>query len=119
MAGPVSRVTTSGAVGGGDLAAAAGIIADKARALAGSWSRKVPPSISVAVSGNVATITADAPDAYPAEMRARHPLFGNREWWYGPPGEKFLAPAADAAADPAMRRYAKKIDGWARKAGYS
>jgi hypothetical protein len=118
MAGTVSRVTTTGAVGGGDLAAAAGIVADKARELAGSWSAKIPPSISVSVSGKVATITADAPDAYPAEMRAKHPLFGNREFWYGPPGARFLAPAADAAAGAAMARYAKKIDGWARKAGY-
>lgn len=118
MAGSVSRVTTSGAVGGGDLGAAAGIIADKARELAGAWSRKIPPSISVSVSGRVATITADAPDARPAELRLRHPLFGNREYWYGPPGEPFLAPAADAAGDAAMTRYAKKIDGWARKAGY-
>lgn len=118
MAGSVSRVTTSGTVGGGDLAAAAGIIADRARELAGSWSAKIPPSISLSVAGKVATITADAPNARPAELRLRHPLFGDREHWYGPPGEPFLAPAADASADAAMRRYAKKIDGWARKAGY-
>lgn len=119
MAGSVSRVTTSGAVGGGDLGAAAAIIAGKARDLAGAWSQKIPPSISVAVSGRVATITADAPNARPAELRLRHPLFGDREWWYGPPGDKFLAPAADASADAAMARYAKKIDGWARKAGFA
>jgi hypothetical protein len=119
MAGSVSRVTTTGAVGGGDLAAAAAIVADKARELAGAWSRKVPPSITVSVSGKVATITADAPDAYPAEMRAKHPLFGDREHWYGPPGEKFLAPAADAAAGKAMARYAQKIDKMARRAGFS
>lgn len=117
MAGSVSRVTTSGAVGGGDLGAAAAIVADKAREMAG-WSQKIPPSISVSVSGRVATITADAPNARPAELRLRHPLFGDRDHWYGPPGAPFLAPAADAAAGAAMARYAQKIDGWARKAGY-
>lgn len=115
----VSRVTTLGALGGGgDLAAAAGIIADKARELASAWSAQTPGSISVDVAGNVATISADAPPARPAELRLRHPLFGDRGHWYGPPGEPFLAPAADAAADPAMARYAQKIDGWARRAGY-
>jgi hypothetical protein len=116
----VSRVTTLGAVGGGgDLGAAAGIIADAARSLAASWSQKIPPSISLEVAGKVATISADAPDARPAELRLRHPLFGNREYWYGPPGAPFLAPAADAKAGAAMARYAKKIDGWARKAGFN
>ena len=117
MAGGVQR-TTLGAVGGGDLAAAAGIIADAARELAGAWSAKIPPSITVEVHGNTATISADAPNARPAELRLRHPLFGNREHWYGPPGSPFLAPAADALADPALARYAVKIDRWARAAGF-
>lgn len=107
-----------GGIGGGDLAAAAQIVAGKARELS-AWSRQIPPSISVSVSGRVATITADAPPAYPAEMRASHPLFGDREHWYGPPGERFLAPAADAAAGKAMARYSKKIDRMARKAGFN
>ena len=114
-----SRVTTLGALGGGgDLGAAAKIIADRAKELASSWSSQTPASIGVEVAGKTATISADAPPARPAELRLRHPLFGDREHWYGPPGEKFLAPAADEAADAAMARYAKKIDGWARKAGY-
>lgn len=120
MAGPVARVTTLGALGaGGDLGAAARIIADAARGLAASWSVKIPPSISMSVSGRVATISADAPNARPAELRLRHPLFGNREYWYGPPGSRFLAPAADAKADAAMARYAKKVDQMARKAGFA
>jgi hypothetical protein len=113
-----TQVTRLGAVGGGDLAAAAGIIADGARGLAG-WSQKIPPSITVEVSGKTATITADAPDAYPAETRARHPLFGNRGHWYGPPGAPFLAPAADARAGAAMARYAQKVDRMCRKAGFN
>ena len=116
----VSRVTTTGALGArsSDLGAAAGIIADRARELAASWSRQVPASISVEVSGKVATISADAPPARPNELALRHPLFGDREHWYGPNDRPFLAPAADQQADAAMARYAQKIDGWARKAGY-
>jgi hypothetical protein len=109
--------TTAGAVGGGDLGAAAEEIAKGARALA-AWSRQIPPSISVEVSGNTATISTDAGPAYPAETRARHPLFGDREHWYGPPGEPFLGPAADARAGAAMARYAKKIDRMCRQAGF-
>ena len=116
-----SRVLSQGqlgGLGGGDLGAAARIIADAARTLAAYWSAQTPPSISLSVGGSSATITADAPPARPAELRLRHPLFGNRGWWYGPPGSPFLAPAADAKADAAMARYAKKIDKWAREAGY-
>jgi hypothetical protein len=117
----VSRVTTTGVISGagGDLGAAAKIIADKAKELAGTWSRSVPGSIAVEVDGNVATVSADAPPARPNELALRHPLFGDREHWYGPDDRPFLAPAADAASDKAMARYAQKIDGWARKAGYS
>ena len=117
----VSRVTSLSALntGGGDpdLRAAADVIASGAKALA-SWSRKIPPSIGVAVAGNVATISADAPNARPAELRLSHPLFGDRHHWYGPPGEPFLAPAADARSDAAMARYAQKIDRLAHAAGY-
>jgi len=117
MAG--TRNTTVGAVGGGDLAAAAGIIADTARKFAGTWSEQIPGAIEVRVSGNTAEISCSAPPAYPAETRARHPLFGNREHWYGPPGAPFLGPAADARAGAAMARYARKIDRMCRARGFS
>lgn len=116
---PGTRQTTVGMVGGGELVQAAEEIADGARDYASAWSSSVPASIRTEqVSEKQVNVVADAPAAYPAETRARHPLFGDREWWYGPPGEPFLAPAADAAADPAMRRYAQKIDRMARKAGF-
>ncbi len=115
----VSRVTTLSVFGaGGDLGAAAQIVADEARRLAAAWSRQVPPSVSVSVRGRVATITADAPPARPNELALRHPLFGDREHWYGPDDRPFLAPAADAKSDAAMARYAQKIDTMCRKAGF-
>lgn len=113
----VSLAALSTGGGDPDLRAAADLIATGAKTLAG-WSRKIPPSIGVTVSGNVATISADAPNARPAELRIRHPLFGDREHWYGPPGHPFLAPAADAKADAALAKYANKIDRWAHAAGY-
>lgn len=115
MAG--EKLTTLGAVGGGDLRAAAEEIADGARALAG-WSKQIPGRITVTVAGNTAVISCDAPPAYPAETRARHPLFGDRAHWYPPPGEPFLGPAADARAGAAMARYARKIDRMCRQAGF-
>lgn len=112
---------TLGSVGGGrggDLLAAADEIADMAREIASGFSVQIPPSIDVSGDDLVVTISADAPPAYPAETRSRHPLFGNREHWYGPPGARFLVPAADIRAGAAMARYAKKIDRLAREAGF-
>jgi hypothetical protein len=106
---------------GDDLAAAAQIIADDARRRAAAWARTgaVVASIRVEQQGEQSvTIIADAGAAYPAETRNRHPLFGNRDHWYGPPGEPFLRPAAFAKADAAIRRYAHKIDRMARAAGW-
>lgn len=120
------RTALTGALGGGgDLGAAARIIADKAREIAGGWSSQIPPAISVEVSGNTAEISCQAPPAYPNEIEGvRHPVFArgpdHRDWtWVTNEFRPFLAPAADAASDAAMARYAQKIDGWARKAGYS
>jgi hypothetical protein len=110
----LSTLSTGG--GDPDLRAAADLIATSAKGLAGTWSRQIPDSISVAVDGKVATISASAPPARPAELRLRHPLFGDREHWYAAPGSPFLAPAADAKSDAAMARYAKKIDRWAAAA---
>lgn len=115
------RTTTTGALSGGpDLAAAAQIIADKAREIASAWSSQIPPAISVEVSGRVATISCQAGPAYPNEIEGvRHPVFGHRDAWVTNQHRPFLAPAADAASDKAMARYAQKIDGWARRAGFS
>lgn len=120
------RSTVTGALssGSGDLRAAAEIIADKARELASPWSRQIPAAISVQVRGNTAEISCQAPPAYPNEIRGvRHPVYARgpdrREWtWVENEFRPFLAPAADAAGDAAMERYAQKIDGWARRAGY-
>jgi len=102
-----------------DLGQAARIIADGARDIARGWgSEKIPGSIYVTSDEHVATVHAAAPNARPAEFRLRHPLFGDRGHWYGPPGEPFLAPALDERIDDAMRRYANHIDRYAKKLGW-
>lgn len=108
-----------GGGGSGDvyLAEATNVIADTARGMA-SWSRKIPGSISVSVGEMEAVIAASAPNARPAEYRLPHPLFGDRDYWFGPPGRPFLSPAAEASSDEAMAKYARKIDSWAAKAGF-
>jgi hypothetical protein len=122
----ISRVASLGALnipgsntgGDGDLRKAADTIAADARRIAGSWSVKIPPSIYVTVEGNVATVHAAAPNARPAEFRLYHPLFGNREKWYGPPGEPFLGPALDARIDDALRVYARSAGTYAKRHGW-
>jgi hypothetical protein len=70
------------------------------------------------VSEQQVNVVCDAPPAYPAETRSRHPLFGDREHWYGPPGRPFLGPAADERAGDALAKYARKVDRWCREAGF-
>ena len=100
--------------------AAAQVIADRAKVLAAAWSVQIPPRIDVSVSGNVATISCDAPPAYPNEVEGvRHPVFGRHtERWVTNEHRPFLDPAADAGADEAMARYAQKVDAMCRAAGY-
>ena len=111
-------LSTVGMLGGGELHEAAMEIATEAQLIASQWSVTVPASMKVEGDDKVQTISFDAPAAYPAETRARHPLFGDREHWYGPPGRRFLNPAADRRADPAMRKYAKVVDRLCREAGF-
>jgi hypothetical protein len=117
LGGTSTRITTTAALGRGsggdeDLRAAAQEIAGEAKALAGKWSRTIPGSISVSVSGNVADITATASPAYPNEIeRVRHPVFG-RSWtrprtakqtrpWPGTPARSTARPAGpDSARSP-------------------
>jgi len=114
----VSAAALSGGSGDPDLRSAADVIATGARAMSGTWSRTIPGSIGVRMDGMTAIIAAGAPVARPAEYRLRHPLFGNRDFWYGPPGQPFLSPAAIAGMDAAMAKYAVKLDRLAAEAGY-
>jgi hypothetical protein len=103
---------------GDDLGAAAGVIADEARRLAGAWSSTVPDSIQVEVSGRTAVIYTDAGPAYPNEVPGvKHPTYGHRPWVTNQ-HRPFLGPAADAKASEAMERFARKYDRLLAKAGF-
>lgn len=118
-----SHLSALGAVGGGDLRAAAEEIASRARELASGWSAQIPGSIEVEVRGNVATISTAVPPAYPNETGARHPVYARgpdraRWTWVRGNHRPFLGPAADERAGAALARYAKRIDRMAREAGF-
>jgi hypothetical protein len=134
---PRVRRTTTGVLGVRDLEAAAEIIADRAREIAGSYSKtgRLPGSIRVDVSDKIATVSSGAPSAYPNEIKGvRHPVFGTQKqelealarglghgkgWnWVPNDHRPFLSRAADEQAGAAMARYAKKIDRMAKNAGF-
>lgn len=118
---PGTRQTTVGAVGGGELVQAAEEIADGARENAQAWAKTGATVQSIHTEQQdekSVTIVADSGASYPAETRSRHPLFGNREHWYGPPGRPFMGPAADERAGAALAAYAKKVDRMCREAGF-
>lgn len=112
------------------LKQAAEIVAADARRIAGTWSRRIPPSVTVTASTNVAVITAGGPEAPMAwtfeqqggSREGYHPVYGQgprSEWhwkWQAP--RPFLAPAAEAMADAAAGQFANVIDDWARMLGY-
>lgn len=105
---------------GDDLGAAADLVArEAARIATANGMPETAASISVEVSGTSVIVYSDAPAAYPNEVPGiRHPVYGHPPWvtnQYRP----FLKPAADAKASEAMERYAQKLDGWLRKAGFT
>ena len=94
-------------------------IADGARDNA-AWSVSIPPNIRTEqVSDTQVNVVCDAPPAYPAETRSRHPLFGDRQHWYAPPGPPFLGPAADERAGARWRSYATRSTDGAGRQGSS
>jgi hypothetical protein len=103
---------------GDDLGAAADVIADEARRLAGQWSTSIPDDIHVEVRDRTATIWTDAGPAYPNEVEGvKHPTFGHKPWVTNQ-HRPFLGPAADAKASDAMERFAERYDRILRKAGF-
>ena len=127
----VSRQVTGAGLGGtagADLAArlkeAGEIIATIARANFGTWSSRIPGSVKVTggrTGVNVVAGGRKGPAAYTAELHVRHPLFGNRDYWYDPGADQKpgLAPAASEGLDAAARAVAGVIGDWAREYGFS
>jgi hypothetical protein len=96
---------------------AAEVIAATAIARSSKFSKRIPLSVKVVSSSWGAYIIAGgdaAPNAYPFETGARHPLFGNRNYWYPQPKKPFLEQAADAASSKAANVMSNVIDDWMR-----
>jgi hypothetical protein len=94
---------------------AAEVIANAARIRSSKFSRRIPASVKVIPTLWGAYITAGgdvAPNAYPFETGANHPLWGNRHHWYAQPKKPFLEEAADAAAKAAADIMSEVIDDW-------
>ena len=113
------------------LRQAAEVIADRARANAAPWSRRIPPSVRIykpTSHGRIVTIAAGgvrAPMAYTFEAPdgpVWHPVWGHgprkdRHWVRQEP-RPFLAPAGEEAADAAIEVFAKMIDDWEAASGF-
>lgn len=101
---------------------AAKLLAMAARVASGKFSRRIPLSVKVIPfpSGNGAYIVAGgdiAPNAYPFETGARHPLFaevGSTRYtsspWYPQPKRPFLDEAADSAISAMANVMAAAVD---------
>jgi len=133
VGGTVISLPSLGA-GGKPLRDAADIIARAARQISSRYSRRIPASVRVKVSGDgkTAVITAGgpaAPQAYTFEGRnsgapIAHPVYGHgprSEWtWRNQiPVRPFMKQAVDSTIDEAADVWGSEvIDEWARRAGF-
>jgi hypothetical protein len=86
-----------------------------------AFSSRIPGSIKVTGgrSGvSIAAGSAKAPHAEAFELGKKHPLFGNRGYWYPTAHIPFLEDAADEGADGAAVIVARVVDDWAREYGF-
>ena len=116
--------TALGADPAGDLGKrlkeAGELIAGIARGNA-SFSSRIPGSIKVGGGRSGVVVRAGstkAPHAYAFELGKRHPLFGNRNFWYPTDHIAFLEDAATAGAEAAAEIVARVIDDWAAEHGF-
>lgn len=104
------------------IEAAAKIIADQAK-LNASFSKRIPAAIHVNVlDDDHAEIVAngfEARNAAPIEYGERHPLWGNRDYWYPTPHRPFMERALAQKANAAAQEASKVVDDLAADEGYT
>lgn len=96
---------------------AAQVVADEAKTRSGAWSHRIPAATSVFNDSTGIGVVVDnvaAPSASPNEYGDRHPLFGNRGYWYATPLRPFLAEAVDAKSDEAADIIGNVINDWTK-----
>lgn len=104
----------------------AAAIADDARGRA-SWSRRIPGAIGPVVQAGRIGVRVNkkrAPHGPLYELGSkgntgivRHPLFGNRKFWYSEPARPFLAPAVEAKRDEMVRQMLDAVEQVGRGVG--
>jgi len=102
------------------LKEAAEVVAEAARTIAAAFSRRIPPATRVkgGITGvRVETDRHEAPNAWPFETGAFHPLFGDRDHWYQQEHRPYMSEAADMKAEEAAERFAEVLDDWAKDLG--
>lgn len=100
---------------------AAQLLADDVRKRTSAWSHRVPGATSVFNDGSGIGVVVDgalAPSASPNEFGDRHPLFGNRDYWYKTPHRPFLEESVNAVGADALDIVEGVIDDWTRDAGW-
>lgn len=100
------------------LREAAEIVAMKAREIASAFSTRIPLSVKITGGASRVYIRAGgpvAPNAYPFETGARHPLFGNRNWWYPQPVHEFMEDAYVMTQNDVADAFALVIDDWCKE----
>lgn len=102
------------------LRAAAQIVADGIKAAAAPFSERIAASVKVRSTVKGVYIIAGgaaAPNAYPFETGAAHPLFGDRAHWYPQPKRQFLELGEAGTLDAAADEMSKVIDDWLEELG--
>lgn len=100
---------------------AARLLADDVKKHTSAWSHRIPDATSVFNDSSGIGVVVDgslAPSASPNEYGDRHPLFGNRDYWYKTPHRPFLEESTAAIADNATDLIASVVDDWTRDAGW-
>lgn len=105
-----------------DLRVYAGEVASVAKANA-SWSTKIPPTIAPTATSTYAGVRVRGilGPLYERGVRGgawRHPLFGNRNFWYPQRTRPFLAPAITSTSKGALAKMERSIEAAAKAAGF-
>lgn len=97
------------------------LIADDVKKRTAAWSHRIPDATSVFNDASGIGVVVDgamAPSASPNEYADKHPLFGNRDYWYRTPHRPFLEESVAAVGDDATDLVANVVDDWAHAAGW-
>lgn len=106
--------------------AIAASIANDAKGRA-AWSRRIPGAISPTVTSRVIGVRVSKKKAPHGGLyergskgrptTVRHPLFGNRNFWFDEPTRPFLAPAVEAQRDESIAAMFAALEDAKRGAG--